>query len=125
MPADYDAFILISHPRSTNLDNPREFRFRAQFFEKLPSDLLSTSQVIERTSYMERTFDRELPPTALSKITAEDMPLVKIDWDGEPLIEEEHSLKHHFSMTSMIIIAIILAVILVFTLKVSGNRIKK
>ena len=73
---------------------------------------------------MERTFDRELLPTALSKITAEDMPLVKIDWDGQPLIEDEHSLKHHLSITSIIIIAIILAVILVFILKVTGNRIK-
>ena len=101
------------------------FRFRAQYYEQLPSDLLSTSQVIERVTYVDRTFDRELPPTALSEITADDMPLVKIDWDGKPLINDEHSLKHHLSITSIIIIAIILLVVLVFALKFLSDRIKK
>jgi hypothetical protein len=61
----------------------------------------------------------------LTEITAEDMSLIQIDWDGEPLNEKDHDLKHHISITSIILIAILLAAILVFVFKVSREKIMK
>ena len=111
IPAEFDILLLFS-PSSAEDDS--EFRFRTQYLTKLPEDLEETSEVVSRLPEPLEIIESQLPPSALTEITAAEMLGYKVDWDGnrieEAVVEEKEAA---FSLVSILLISMIFVVVLV------------
>lgn len=80
-------------------------------------DIEATSQVVERIPIPSTIFESELPASALSPITADDMPAIQVDWDGEPVeLEpaetETEEIDSSFSSVSILLLCLIIVICL-------------